>query len=250
MRSDAGPGSWLLFFHRDRDGETRGDFVLLGEVALVEREGDASAGVDVQEGAAYGYVAEGLDEGDGIGASVEGEGNGVAEVIAEFGEGFSRYVEDDVAEGAVEAEDLGVQACGVDSRVVDVEPDEFGDVERGAGLDPVLAAGDVRSGGREDVAAVEGGGETGTDHPGRVCDLSGVDDLVWPIGGQEGEEAVVREDEVLAAAGAGEEAGAFGDVVGRDLVGDVDDADTGIDANHDGLADADGVVLDVEVCHK
>ncbi len=50
--------------------------------------------------------------------------------------------------------------------------------------------------------------------------------------------------------GAGEEASAFGDVVGRDLVGDVDDADAGVDGFHDGFADADGVVFDVEVGHE
>ena len=50
--------------------------------------------------------------------------------------------------------------------------------------------------------------------------------------------------------GAGEEASAFGDVVGRDLVGDVDDADGGVDADHYGFADADGVVFDVEVGHE
>ncbi len=33
-------------------------------------------------------------------------------------------------------------------------------------------------------------------------------------------------------------------------MGDVDDADGGVDADHDGFADADGVVLDVEVGHE
>ena len=60
------------------------------------------------------------------------------------------------------------------------------------------------------------------------------------------------EDRVLGevGSGAGEEARALGDVVGRDLVGDVDDADAGSDAIHDGFADADGVVFDVEVGHE
>ena len=39
--------------------------------------------------------------------SVDGDGDGVVEVVAEFGEGFGWDVEDDIAEGPVEAEDLG-----------------------------------------------------------------------------------------------------------------------------------------------
>ena len=210
---------------------------------------------------------------------VDGDGDGVAEVVAEFGEGFGRDVEDDVAEGAVEAEDFAVEAGGVEGGVVDVRGGRAWR-RRGRGRPGSSrrrGPGGLRRG--EDVAAVEGGGEFGADHPGGVGDLAGFEDLVFAGGGEEGEEAVVGEDEVLAAAGvgddgfagaadggvddddedgvggevgrgAGEEAGAFGDVVGRDLVGDVDDADGGVDADHDGFADADGVVFDVEVGHE
>jgi len=52
---------------------------------------------------------------------------------------------------------VDMKAGGVEGGVVDVEADEFGDVEGGASLGPVIAAGKVGSGGREDVAAVEGG---------------------------------------------------------------------------------------------
>ena len=75
----------------------------------------------------------------------------------------------------------------------------------GAGLGPVVAAGEMRSGGREDVAAVEGGGESRADHPGWVGDLAGFDDLARAAGGHEREEAVVGEDEVLAARGVGDD---------------------------------------------
>ena len=115
----------------------------------------------------------------------------VVPVVAEFGEGFRGHVEDDVAEGAVEAEDFAVEAGGIECGVVYVEADELGDVEGGAGLSPVIAAGEVGSGGREDVAAVEGGGEFGADHPCGICDLAGFEDLVFAGGGEESEEAVV-----------------------------------------------------------
>ncbi len=155
-RAEGAGGYFFTGIETARPGVT---VIFFGEVALVEREGDAAARVDVEERAADGDVAEGFDEGDGVGVAVDGDGDGVAEVIAEFGEGFGRDIEDDVAEGAVEAEDFAVEAGGVEGGVVDVEADEFGDVEGGAGLGPVVAAGEMGSGGREDVAAVEGGGE-------------------------------------------------------------------------------------------
>ncbi len=48
--------------------------IFFGEVTLVEREGGAATGVDVEERVTYGDVAEGFDEGNGVGVVVDGDG--------------------------------------------------------------------------------------------------------------------------------------------------------------------------------
>src|SRR5882724_6520402 len=124
-------------------------------------------------------------------------------------------------------------------------------------------------GGREDVAAVEGGGDGGLDHPVLVGDFVGGGEAVAIQG--RSEDAVVWGYEVLVlfgfgddgfAAGAyagvdddqedgvgrvvrgyaGEEAGGFFDGVGRDLVGDVGQADVGGNTKDYGAADGDGII--------
>ena len=135
----------------------------------------------------------------------------------------------------------------------------------------------MRPGRGKNVASVEGGGERGADHPCRIGDLAGGDDAVAVL--DESKQAIVGQHEELADAGlgddrlasaadagvdhndedrvfgeigggAGEKARALLDVERCNLLGDVDDADARRHAFHDRFADADGVVLDVEVGHE
>src|SRR5580658_4305157 len=132
------------------------DAIRLGEVALVDSEGEAAARVDVEKGLADGDVAEGFVEGDGVAFAVEGDGNGIAELIAELREYRLGDIKDEIAVGTVGADDIAVEAFDVDGGGGDVEADELGDIEGGTGLGPVVAASEMCAGGREDVAAVEG----------------------------------------------------------------------------------------------
>ena len=121
----------------------------MGEVALVDGEGEAAAGVDVEERLANGDVAESFVEGDGVLLAVEGDGDGVAELIAELREDGLRDIEDEVAEGTVGADDVAVEAFGIDGGGGDVEADELSDVEGGTGLGPVITASEMGAGGRK-----------------------------------------------------------------------------------------------------
>ena len=94
-----------------------------------------------------------------------------------------------------------MKAFGVDGGGGNIEADELGDVECGTGLGPVVTAGEMRAGWREDVAAVEGRREFCADHPVGVGDLASGFDAVAIL--NEGEEAVVGDHEELADFGFG-----------------------------------------------
>ncbi len=251
--------------------------VSLREVPLVDSQRKAAAGINVKQLLANGHIAECFHEWEDRPLAVERDRDVVAEFITKLCEGLRGDVEDEVAEWAVGADDLSVQVGGVDGRVMQIEADQLSDVERGTGLRPIVATGRMGAGWGEDVATVKRGGDAGANHPGGVGDLVRLDDAVAIL--DEGKKTVVREYERLAhprpgndglarrpdtgiddddenrvlrkvRRGAGQKACAHGDVVGLRLVGDVDNADAGGDAVHDCLADAYGIVFDVEVGHE
>jgi hypothetical protein len=147
------------------------------------------------------------------------------------------------------------------------------------GADEVVVptGGEVGCGRRENVAAVEGGGDGGLNHPVLIGDFAGgveavavhdgsEDTVVWgdkvlslfrfsDDGFAGGANAGIDDDEEDGVGGviggdAGEKAGSFFDGKRSDLMGDIGEANVGRDAPDNGAADGDGVVGGAEVGHE
>ena len=199
----------------------------------------------------------------------------VAALVAEFQEVVGADVGDDVAEGAIEGDHFTGEAFVVDDGWFQIQADQF--LDGRADLGPIIAAGEVGAYGRENIAAVEGGGDFGADHPVGVRNLADGFDAVAVF--DHGHQAVVGENEELSAlrfhnqwlaraadrgindyhedgaggevgSGSEEEAGAVADGKSVDLVGEIDDSKVGRDAVHDTFAEGDRVVDDAEIGHE
>src|ERR1019366_1426919 len=156
-----------------------------------------------------------------------------------------------------------------------IEADQL--LDDGSDLGPIVSAGDVSADGRENIAAMEGGGNFGADHPIGVGDLANAFDAIVVL--DHGHQAVVGQHEELPALrfrdhspartadagiddrheycsgrevgrGAEEEASAVSNRKSIYLVGEIDNAEMGCDAIHDALAEGHRIVRDAEIGHE
>src|SRR5271165_123845 len=146
------------------------------EARLVQREADASAGIDEQQGLLECNVAERPDEWDFQLVPRDRDLDRLAAPIAELQEIIGAHVGDQVAEGAVESDDFAGQARFVELGGLQVEANQLFDCR--ADLGPIVAAREVSADGRKNVAPVEGRGNLGADHPIGICDFTDAFDAV------------------------------------------------------------------------
>ncbi len=243
-----------------------------GEVAFVDGDAEAGAGVDVEKRTPDRDVAERVDQGNRQVLTADLDGDAIAEHPAQCLEDRGVDVGDEVAVGAVGGDDFAAERVAVDLGGVEVEAN--GLIDRRADVRPGLAARQVGGDRGEDVAAVEGRGAAAGAHPAGVGDLTRAVEAVAL--GDERDEAVVGDDEELPALRArnqwlsraahariddadedrvgrivgrrvGQEARSVGHGERGHLVRQVDHADGRIDLQHDALADGDGIVARAEV---
>ena len=262
-------------FAGDEDGRWWGDAGLFGVVALVNGDADATAGVHVEQSFADGDFHEGLGVRKSDGLLVEEQRDFVAEAVGELLEFVAGNVGDERAEGVVEGDDVTGDALIGDDSGFRTQADELGKYRPYES--EIASGGEMRGDGRENVAAVKRGRDGRLDHPVGVGDFAGRFEAVAVD--DRSDKAVVRKNEVLAFFGfdddgfargadarvhddkkdgargivrgnALEEARAFLDGVGGDLMGDVHDAGVGGDADDHRFADGYRVVGDAKVAHK
>src|SRR5208337_2326041 len=163
------------------------------EAGPVEREAGSSPRIDEQQRLFERYVAERLDEWHFDFATRNRNLQLVAALIAELHKIIGADIRDQVAERTIQGDYFSGQPFFIHSGGFQIEANQFFDY--GADLGPVVAARDVSAYGREDIPAMESGGNFGADHPIRIGDLANAFDAVAVL--DHGHQAVVGQHEKL-----------------------------------------------------
>ncbi len=263
---EGGAFAWKEDFARRVDAE------FFRVTALIDGDANAAARILIEKRIADGHVHEGFAERKDEGFAIELEADLVADGIAERAEIIALHVGDERAEGIVEADDVAGDSFFFDRGSFRREANELGYLWAGDGVIP--PSGEMRGGGRKNIAAMKRGRNGGSEHPGGVGDfVGGVEAIAIEC---RSDEAVVGQDKVLSffrfdddgfarsadagiddakkngasgivGSNGGKESGAFFDLERRDLMGDVHDANVGRNVQDDGFAESDGVVGGAEV---
>src|SRR5215472_19208110 len=183
----------------DLDRHGRFDVVGGSKASLIDRQAKTSARVDIHERLFQRNVGESTHEGKVQFCFVYADVDVLAAAIAELKEILSADVGHQVAEGTVGGDDLALEAAIIKPGRGELEADQVIEIELGTDLGPIFAVGQVGADGREDVAAMEGGGDRIGNHPAAVGDFAGGFEAVAVL--HQGRQSVVGEDEVLSAAG-------------------------------------------------
>ena len=176
----------------DAAGDLNVEF--FGIVALVDGDADATAGIDIEERFADGDVHEGFAVRERYRFLVDLDGNFIADNVAKLREIVAGDVSDERAERVVETDEIAGDSFVGGNRGFCGETHKLGN--DGADKVVIPPCGEVGGGGRENIAAVECGRDSGLDHPVLIGDFAGgveavaIDD--WS------EDAVVGGDKVLA----------------------------------------------------
>ena len=262
-------------FAGDENCSGRLDGEFFGIVTLIDGDADAAARVLIEERFADGNVHEGFAEGENERFAVEVETDFVADGVTEGAKIVALNVGDKRAEGIVEADDVAGDSFLFDDGDFRAEANELRNDGASDGVIPT--GGEMRGGGRKNIAAVKSGRDGGREHPGGVGDFVGRFEAVAIEDRRD--EAVVGQNEILAllsfdddgfarSANAGiddgekngaggvvrrngcEKARRFFDLIWRHLMRDVHDARVGGDVDDYGFADGGGVVGGAEIGHE
>jgi len=173
------------------------DRELFGIVTLIDGDADAAARILIEKRIADGNVHKRFAEGKDQHFAVELKADSVADGVTERAKVVARNVGDERAEGIVEADDVAGDSFFFDSGSFGTEANELRNDGAGDGVIP--SSGEMRGGGRKNVAAMKSGRDGGREHPGGVGNFVGGFEAVaiedWS------DEAVVGQNEVLALSG-------------------------------------------------
>jgi hypothetical protein len=261
---------------RNRQLRSRRKLVGLGEIPLIDPQAQPPARIDIEQGRAHRHIAERLYKGKVVILAAQRNRYGVAERIAQLGKGFAGHVQHQVSERPIDSQHLAMQTGGVDGGRVNFQPHQLGYIDRRTRRGPIVAPRQVRPCRRENIPAVEGRGEGGANHPpGLVISRAATmpsrsaTRVSKPLSGRTKNWPTLdcamialrvlptridhhHKDSIFGEVGCrtGEKTRALRNIERRHLVGDIDDVHPGSDPLHDRLADAHGVIFDVEVGHE
>src|SRR5580700_4729364 len=253
------------------------DVIILCEVTLIDGEREAPARIDIEQRLADRDVTKGLVQGNAVRLAVQDHRDRVTDPITKLREHLLRNIEDEIAEWTVGSNHLAMQSARFHRCLVYRDSRQLCHIQRGARLRPVIASRQVRPGRRKDIAAVKRRRQLRSDHPLRIRNLPRLLNPVAIL--HQRQQPVIRHDEELShlrfrddrlartphawvdhaykygifrkiRSRPREEPRALSDIERRHLVCDVDDANARCNTVHDRLADADGIVLHIEIRHE